>query len=705
MTSEEFFDRFHINLTDQQRAAVEAVDGPVLLLAVPGSGKTTVLVARLGYMIFVRGIAPERILTVTYTVAATRDMRERFASFFGDELASRLEFRTINGICAKIIAAFSREVGKKAFDLISDEKKSGAILGAKYREVTQEFATESDLADLRTRITRIKNQGLCEEEIRALEKEAGYDIFAIYVAYNKALREARLMDYDDQLVYALNILKRSKPTLAAFRAAYPYISVDEAQDTSKIQHTIIAMLAGKNDNLFMVGDEDQSIYGFRAAYPEALLRFEADHPNARVLLMETNFRSDQNIVKAADRFIRMNFLRRDKHMEASRDAAVQIERIDLTGRRAQYTYLAKVAANVREETAVLYRNNESMLPLLDLLDREGLSYRVRQADLTFFSHRIVNDITDILRFSLDPSDTEIFMRIYYKLSTYLSRETVNEVCELAKSRSLPVLAAVQRCRSIPNGTRTSCQTLAEFLSVIAREKPDSAIALIEGPCGYSHYLDRMGMNTQKLFILKTLAARETSIKNFLSRLEALRNLVLNADHDPSCHFILSTIHASKGLEYDTVYLMDVADGIFPESVPMNKKPSKEETAAYEEERRLFYVGVTRAKNRLRIFTFGKNLTFCRDLLPESFRQKAQTVKKGKITSLHHPPAIKDFPEEAYARFKDSLTEGQVVRHKNLGNGYISRMDDSRVTILFGDQERTFDLRFLFMKDLLDVTEG
>ena len=704
MTPEEFFDRFHIDLTNQQKAAVEAVDGPVLLLAVPGSGKTTVLVTRLGYMIFVRGIAPERILTVTYTVAATRDMRERFASFFGEEMAARLEFRTINGICARIIARFSRDVGKKSFDLISDDKKSGAMLGAIYRQVTNEFATESDLAELRTRITRIKNQGLTEEEIRAMDREAGYDVYAIFSAYNKALREEGLMDYDDQLVYALNILRRSPRTLEAFRAAYPYISVDEAQDTSKIQHTIIALLAGKNDNLFMVGDEDQSIYGFRAAYPEALLRFEADHPNASVLFMETNFRSDAGIVKAADRFIRLNSLRRDKHMNASRAEAEKINLIELSGRRAQYTYLAKVAANAREETAVLYRNNESMLPLIDLLDRENVPYRVRQADLTFFTHRIVADITDILRFALNPRDTEIFQRIYYKLSTYLSRDTASEVCDLAKKRSIPVLSAALRYGKLPQGTRISCQALADALALVAEEKPDLAISTISGACGYMNYLDRMGMNTQKLFILKTLASRETDIPGFLARLDSLRDLIRNAEQDQGCNFILSTIHASKGLEYDTVYLMDVMDGIFPESVPLSKKASPAEKAAYEEERRLFYVGVTRARNRLNIFAFGKDQTFCRELLPEAFKKKSREPGRANahLSGVH--TAAKDVPEEAFARFRKSLAEGMTVRHKNLGSGYISRMDDNRVTILFGEDEKTFDLRFLFMKDLLKAED-
>ena len=276
-------------LNAQQSEAVKTVEGPVLLLAVPGSGKTTVLVLRLGYMILNCGIAPENILTVTYTVAATQDMAKRFAGYFGGELAARLEFRTINGICAKIIAYYSRAIGKKPFELVT------GILTQIYQQVEQNWPTEADLRNVRTLITYIKNQMLTEKEIKALSKQKGsplraadcdINIAAIYERYNRWLREQHLMDYDDQMVYALTILRKVPQVLEHFQEQYRYICVDEAQDTSRIQHTIIALLASKFDNLFMVGDEDQSIYGFRAACPEALINFEKEHSGAKVLLME-----------------------------------------------------------------------------------------------------------------------------------------------------------------------------------------------------------------------------------------------------------------------------------------------------------------------------------------------------------------------------------------------------------------------------------
>ena len=282
-------------LNPQQEAAVQAAQGPVLLLAVPGSGKTTVLIHRLGYLIFCLGVAPEQILTVTYTVAATRDMAARFARTFGETWANRLEFRTINGLSARIIQHYERVKGRQAFTLVTEEGRLAALVGELYRKATGEFAAESTVRSFRTAITYCKNRQMTQEEIEAYQVE---DIpFAkLYRQYHAELRRRRWMDYDDQMVYAAQILRQHGDILAYFQDKYRYLCVDEAQDTSRIQHTILKLLAGRRRNLFLVGDEDQSIYGFRAADPGALLRFEEEYPGGRVLFLEKNYRSTATIV-------------------------------------------------------------------------------------------------------------------------------------------------------------------------------------------------------------------------------------------------------------------------------------------------------------------------------------------------------------------------------------------------------------------------
>ena len=223
MTFEAFKNQYGLKLNTAQCEAAQAVEGPVLLLAVPGSGKTTVLVSRLGYMIIGLGIAPSSILTMTYTVAATKDMKERFCSFFGEEWRGAVEFRTINGVCARIINAYERRTGGKAFRLVSDEKESSALISSIYREVKQEFPTESDIKNVRTKITYIKNMMFSDEEIREYDKKADIPIREIYQRYCEIMREQRAMDYDDQMVYAYRILRKYPAILNAVQNAYRYI--------------------------------------------------------------------------------------------------------------------------------------------------------------------------------------------------------------------------------------------------------------------------------------------------------------------------------------------------------------------------------------------------------------------------------------------------------------------------------------------------
>lgn len=234
MEWKEFETTFSVKLNQQQKEAVQSTKGPVLLLAVPGSGKTTVLVTRLGYMIYCKNIPPERILTVTYTVAATKDMSERFAVRFGEDMAKRLEFRTINGICARIIQYYGRRIGKTPFELVKDEKATTGMLIRICQDHGMGYPTESDLKNVRTLLTYIKNMMLNEEELQKLEEESDIRIAGIYREYCRQMREQKLMDYDDQMLYAYNILRKDPGVLAYFQNRYPYICVDEAQDTSKI---------------------------------------------------------------------------------------------------------------------------------------------------------------------------------------------------------------------------------------------------------------------------------------------------------------------------------------------------------------------------------------------------------------------------------------------------------------------------------------
>ena len=639
MEWQEFERKFPQKLNKQQKEAVQSVEGPVLLLAVPGSGKTTVLVTRLGYMIYAKGIAPEKILTVTYTVAATEDMAARFASLFGTDMADRLTFKTINGICAGIIHTYGRKTGRTPFALLNDEKVIADTLAKIYQKTERMYATESDLQTVRTLITYIKNSMLTDAEIRELDKTADMKISAIYKEYNTWLREQKLMDYDDQMVYAYTMLQRFPELLRLYQDKFPYLCVDEAQDTSKIQHAIIALLSSRTENLFMVGDEDQSIYGFRAAYPEALLSFEKNHPGAKVLLMEENFRSGAGIVKAADTFIQKNTLRHKKHMRAIKDGEEVVKEIAVKTRDDQYRYLAAVAENcaaaqadsmtgnvtadrvggrtagAAHTVAVLYRDHECALPLIDLLERKEIPYRMRNAEISFFTHRTVLDVLNIMKLAMHPKDAETFLQVYYKINTYIRKEDALQIARISETQDISVWNAAVRYHGLSDYTMSSVQNTRMHMQQLLTERGDKAVKRILYYRGYQEYLERCGLKADKIEILRILGSREDSMAGLLQRLRELQDILTRKETDYSCNFILSTIHASKGLEYDMVYLMDVTDGILPAQMLKNpEKASREERETYEEERRLFYVGATRAKSELYVFTTGKPLSFCKELL-------------------------------------------------------------------------------------------
>ena len=743
MEWKEFETTFSVKLNQQQKEAVQSTKGPVLLLAVPGSGKTTVLVTRLGYMIYCKNIPPESILTVTYTVAATKDMSERFAVRFGEDMAKRLEFRTINGICARIIQYYGRRIGKTPFELVKDEKATTGMLIRICQDHGMGYPTESDLKNVRTLLTYIKNMMLNEEELQKLEEESDIRIAGIYREYCRQMREQKLMDYDDQMLYAYNMLRKDPGVLAYFQNRYPYICVDEAQDTSKIQHAIIALLAAGTGNLFMVGDEDQSIYGFRAAYPEALLSFEKKHPGAKVLLMEENFRSNAKIVEAADKFIQKNTLRHEKHMRAAREARADIREISLKSRKAQYVYLMKAAQECTTgmagmsgseehrgradasvtETAVLYRDNECAIPLIDLLERKNIPYRMRNADLSFFTHRTVLDVQNIIRFAMDPKDTELFMQIYYRLKLFFNKKDALRYAQISQEKDMEVLDAALKYGNLEKYQEDNIRNLKRQMVRILNMPGDEAVNQILTYMGYQDYLKKMGMNANKLETVKLIGSRVESPEKLLERLEELRTIIQEKVSDKDCPFILSTMHASKGLEYDTVYLLDVMDGILPEKVLANPRTaSKEELETYEEERRLFYVGVTRAKNQLNVFTTNKPSKFCSELLGKrNLRENQQKEYAGikkwgdyspagtygiKGNGMYHGygtgHGFQKQPGKSYQELADALGEGMIVKHKKFGEGVVVDMEGEHIRIQFGDNVKNMDLKVLARLGMLEI---
>lgn len=709
MEAEFFITKYCGSLNANQLKAVQTVEGPVLLLAVPGSGKTTVLVNRIGYMLFVEEIDPANILTLTYTKAATQDMKKRFESIFGNDFDGRVEFRTINGICAKIISRYGNLIGRVPYELNDDEKSISKLLTDILKKYLEDYPTESDVSGAKTLISYCKNMLLSDDEIEALGEEEDIPLLKIYREYNASLKANSQMDYDDQMVYAYTILNHSPQLLGQYRDQFRYICVDEAQDTSKIQHLIIGLLAGKGGNLFMVGDEDQSIYGFRAAYPEALLNFEKDHHGAQVLVMDRNYRSVGQIVSAADRFIQKNAERHEKHIVSTRESGNAIKYIESKSREAQFAYLLKLADGCDRETAVLYRENESAIPLVDRLERNHTPYRIKGNDMSFFTNRVVVDIVSIMQFALNPYDTDLFMRIYYKCRIFLKKEQAEQMCEISREKRIPILKAAGWVEGLNGRVLGKIKAMETNLKALKSEEPARALFRIEKPMEYGDYIDIKGADRKKLFTLRQLALCEDSIESFLERLTYLQELLRNKKTDYNCKFILSTIHSSKGLEYDRVFLMDIFDGVIP-SKPQDKldSVSSHDKKTFEEERRLFYVGMTRAKNELFIFKIqNEDSQFIEELQPVepkvieiASKPVARKISASGISGLQSQ--IKGTPQSDH-----ELVIGERVISKRYGAGVIENVQtdekgkQTRFVVVFDedDIEKTFAFPQAFVNDM------
>ncbi len=666
MTYEEYKIKYGITLDPAQDIACKSTEGHILLLAVPGSGKTSVMTARLGYLVHGLGVSPDSILAVTYSVAGTREMKRRYENIFGTR---DIEIRTINGFCSKVIGAYERLYGRNAFKLIENDGDTTAIIRGIMTELGG-YPSENEIKDVKTALTYSRNMMLTDKEIEDQIKIEGRDFSEIFRRFRELKRENRIMDYDDQLAYGYNILCKYPEVNELYSGRFKYICVDEAQDTSKIQHMIIRKAAEKCNNLFMVGDEDQSIYGFRAAYPDGLLEFDKVYPDAKIYYIEKNYRSTETIVRAADKFISSNTLRREKHMTTDNSVGDKIKRTELNDLRELGSYVKRLASSVSgekgETTAVLCRLNDSLIPFIDVLCDTDIPFCVREGDGLFFTHYMVNDIISIIKFAADPYNGELFEKLYYKFSAAISRTD----CEYALTHNsgvgmLPYPEYMAISPVFSENTRRKMKKVAEALHKINVSDSYGAIKLVMSSSGYGSYISHKTNDLSKVNTLLSIADRFRSKKEFYKRLDYLYERVRSGKSGPS-GIVLSTIHSAKGLEFDNVIVCDAKNGILPSVFEPadGKKYNDEELKLREEDRRLFYVAATRAKKQLEFITYkyefgskSENFDFVTSFLG------VKTENEAKRQSLK--PKERDIEKLIKA-----YSVGDLVHHKQFGDGVV-----------------------------------
>lgn len=595
-----FCQKFNIcGLNEQQEAAVRRVNGATLLLAVPGSGKTTVIVARTGYLMYVAGVKPKNILTITYTRAAAKEMKERFIKKFAPERIPA--FSTINSFCLSVINTCAKEKYIHVPKLVPNNESIVRAIAAK---MLPEYPSDSQVRSLAQKVCKVKNKLMTFQEIEAIE-ENSLDFSAFYQAYKLYMSEHDLMDFDDQLLMANDLLDEYPDILQRAHEKFRYVSVDEAQDTSYVQHLIVQKLVGRNGNIFMVGDEDQSIYGFRGAYPAALLDFQSNYNEPCILRMETNYRSDRNIVSAANQFIKLNTRRLDKNMRAQsqKDGAIVVTCIDRMEQQAELLLERIRNQKPDESLAILYRNNDSAIPLINLLQMNGIQVQTRDATGTFMTNYVIRDLLDFMLLALNPADTTAFGHLYYKMGLYMKGVTAKRIIEAVEEGECRNVFSAAMKFAGGKGYAWKIECLPRDFSDLAKKKPAEAIDYILFMLDYwSNWLTKKidaGASEQfislRISILKMVAEKYSTIPDFLA---ALKNITEYKGCEDS-NVTVTTIHSSKGLEFDKVILIDMVSGIIPGDSDDRDAEDDEEDA------RAFYVGATRARHELEIITCRK----------------------------------------------------------------------------------------------------
>lgn len=585
-----------MNLTASQLKAVDHFEGPALVLAVPGAGKTTMILHRTKKLIE-KGVDPKSILTITFSKAQAVDIKMRFIEMDGDKF---VHFSTIHAFCYSIVRDYAKKYGKSLSLIDSNLKKKYEILRDIYKSVNNTYPTEERVETAISEVGYCKNMMLSPKSF-AKSKRCETDNFVkFFETYEKFKKDKGLIDFDDMINLSYEVLKNDSAILKKYRDRFKFIQLDEGQDTSRSQFQVLKLLAKPNNNLFVVADDDQSIYAFRGANTQELFKLQKEYDDIATFYMEENFRSTKNIVNIANIFISQNEKRFEKTVITNNPFDKPVNIIKLKEPKDQYDFIEKELEKDKGDIAVLYRNNLSSIGLVEYFERKNYSFNIKDKKTKFFSHFITRDILDILNFSRDLSDIDLYEKFYFKLKGYISKRHIEY---LKRNRGKNVFNILKNYPDLPSYYHKNINGLLVGFKKIARVDVYEAIDYIDKEMGYGDYLKENAkrfMETEStlneyLYYLKLIAKSTKSLDLFIGRLKELEYDLLKAK-DAGAKLTFSTIHSAKGLEFSRVFVVDLYEGTLPSTSSI--EDLREDPELYEEERRLFYVAMTRAKKEL-----------------------------------------------------------------------------------------------------------
>ncbi len=683
-------------LNEKQREAVLTTEGPVLVIAGAGSGKTRLLTHRIAYLIHGKKISPRNILAVTFTNKAAEEMKERVKKLLGRDFGIQPMVGTFHHLCVRILR---REIDKIGFSknfVIFDEADQLALIKKIMKEKgvsREQFHPRALLAV----ISQAKNELQRVEDFIKGESYFEEVTAKIYEGYQKRLKENNGLDFDDLIQYAVEIFKNYPQTLRKYQDIFRYILVDEYQDTNKSQYVLVNLLAQKHRNLCVVGDDWQSVYSFRGADVRNILDFEKDYPEAKVIKLEQNYRSTQKILDAAYGIISKNIHRKDKKLWTDNAGKHKVIIYQARDESDEAEFIVSEIKKISErdgvglnDFVVLYRTNAQSRALEEAFLRKALPYRI-VGGVRFYERREVKDFLAYLRLISNPNDSVSLERVVNLPPRGIGKATFRKWTDFARAENLNLIQAAEQAvkiaRLADSKARALCRfgqfvrkaqreilkmNLLDFMDFIFAESGYQKMLLNEGDVGRIRY-----ENVREIF---TVAEKYKDLKGLegLSRFLEEAALVSSSNEvDQSQQSVhLMTLHSAKGLEFDTVFIAGMEDGLFPHS------RSLIDPQDMEEERRLCYVGITRAKRRVYLLWTAVRNIFgsARVNVASRFLADIPDELADNINDEEEEKESKKEEEDGF--LKVDFKDGERVLHKSFGEGIVISAKEDLVTVAF-----------------------
>ena len=668
------------NLNKEQIEAVKTIDGPVLVMAGAGSGKTKVLTTRIAYLIE-EGIPSYNILAITFTNKAAAEMRDRVSNLIGDVSSF---IGTFHSLGVRIIRENHDILGLPNNFTIIDSDDTNTIIKKLLKEMNLDSKQYSP-SYVRNRISFIKNQMLTDGELdRLFNTPMDKVVVEIYHRYNNKLKTSASVDFDDLLLLPVNLFKERKDILEYYQDKYRYILIDEYQDTNPVQYKLSVMLSNKYKNIFVVGDMNQSIYAFRQADFRNISNFEKDFKGAKVIKLEHNYRSTNNILSAANEVIKHNTERKDLKLFSDNGDVVKIKYMRAYDEKHEIALVIDEIKHLlsegykNEDIAILYRTNAQSRAIEDVFLAKGIPYKVF-GSYYFYNRKEIKDLISYLRLIYNPHDEISLRRVINTPKRGIGEIAIAAIEERAKQQNISMFDALE--------TRKELEFKEIIEDLIKRSESLSLTELID------EVLERSGMKKElesskaledeirleNLMEVKSITAsfeERTGSANLGDFLEEVSLIADISNHTEDGDVVtLMTLHSAKGLEFPVVFLVGMEEGLFPHNMSLMENN-------LEEERRLCYVGITRAKERLYLTNAKRRMLYGKENMniPSRFISEIDEKLIEKIGPKEENKVIDK--KQMYTNDNNDITEGSIISHEQYGTGVVVKCDGSLISVAF-----------------------